>query len=80
MSTPKDDTGDKEGGRPRAEHGYRSEVSWDGGKGRQPYENREQPAGHENGQPAGWPETEGGDRGKASGRTLEQMEEVRSKP
>ncbi|MES2940504.1 MAG: hypothetical protein V4864_22690 [Pseudomonadota bacterium] len=68
--------------RARAEHGYRNEVSWDGGKGRQPYANQAEAEGEEKekGQPAGWPETEGGDRGEASGRTLEQMEEVRKKP
>ena len=27
---------------PRAQHGYRNEVSWDGGKGRQPYTNQEE--------------------------------------
>lgn len=61
----------------RAEHGYRNEVSWDGGKGRQPYANQ---GDEEKGPPNGWPEVEGGDRGDASGRTLEQLEEVRKKP
>jgi hypothetical protein len=75
MSTAKDDD------KPRAEHGYRNEVSWDKGKGRQPYANQQDGEGEqEKDQPAGWPETEGGDRGDASGRTLEQMEEVRKLP
>ena len=63
--------------RTRAEHGYRNEVSWDGGKGRQPYANQ---GDEEKGPPNGWPETENGDRGDASGRTLDQLEEVRKKP
>jgi hypothetical protein len=60
----------------RAAHGYRNEVSWDGGKGRQPYVNQE---GAEDGVDAA-PEAEAGNRGEASGRNLEQMDEVKGKP
>lgn len=62
--------------KPKAEHGPSTEVTWDGGKGRQPYSNQgevEQP-------PAAYPETEAGDRGDASGRNLEQLEKVRQFP
>lgn len=60
----------------RAAHGYRNEVSWDGGKGRQPYANQ----GEEEQEPAAARGHEGGDRGEASGRNLEQMEAVMQKP
>ena len=59
-----------------AKHGYRNEVSWDGGKGRQPYTNQ---GSEEQGTDAA-PEAEGGNRGDASGRNLDQMEEVKGKP
>jgi len=60
----------------RARHGERSDVSWDAGKGRQPYANREeaQPG------PAAAPETEAGNRGEASGRNLQELEAVQRKP
>jgi hypothetical protein len=61
--------------RERAPHGPGTEVNWDGGAGRQPYGNQEEPLG-----PAAAPEAEGGTRGDAAGRTLEQMEQVRRKP
>lgn len=59
----------------RAAHGYRNEVSWDGGQGRQPYTNQEEEIG-----PATAKEFEGGDAGEASGRTIEQLEELRRRP
>jgi len=59
----------------KAAHGYRNEVSWDGGNGRQPYGNRER----EN-LPAAAHEEPGGDRGERSGRALEQLEQARRKP
>jgi hypothetical protein len=59
----------------RAQHGYRNEVSWDGGKGAQPYTNQEEEKG-----PATARETEAGNRGEASGRNLEQLEQLRRKP
>ncbi|MEJ8840211.1 hypothetical protein [Ramlibacter sp. AN1133] len=63
---------DQEG---RAKHGYRNEVSWDGGKGRQPYANREEEQG-----PAAAHETEAGNRGAASGRNQEDLEALRRRP
>lgn len=62
--------------KPKAEHGPSTEVTWEGGKGRQPYANQgevEQPP------PAGT-EVEAGDRGDASGRNLEQLEQVKKLP
>lgn len=59
----------------RAAHGYQSEVSWDDGKGGQPYANRDEALG-----PATFDETEAGNRGEASGRTLEELEEMKQKP
>ena len=61
-----------EAGQPRAEHGPQSEVTWDDGKGRQPYANQ----GQEETSSGGLPDIEGGDRGKASGRNLDQLEQV----
>ena len=60
----------------KAAHGYRNEVSWDGGRGSQPYANQ----GAEETETGAAPETDGGDRGKASGRNLEQMEQVKGVP
>lgn len=60
----------------RAKHGYRNEVSWDGGKGRQPYANQ----GKQEEGPATARETEGGNRGPASGQNLEQLEQLKRKP
>ena len=56
----------------RAQHGYRNEVSWDDGKGRQPYVNQEKEL-----PPAAAGEFEAGNAGERAGRTLEQMEELR---
>lgn len=61
----------------KAEHGPRSEVTWEGGSGRQPYSN--QPEG-ENADPASAPEVAEGNRGELSGRNLEQLDEARRKP
>ena len=60
---------------PRAQHGYRNEVSWDGGKGRQPYTNQEEEL-----PPAAAQDFEGGDAGDVAGRNSEQMEQVTGKP
>jgi len=57
----------------RAQHGYRNEVTWEDGKGRQPYANQ----GEEEAGPGAAAEVEGGNRGAASGRTLEQVEQLR---
>lgn len=61
----------------KAKHGARSEVARADGQGRQPYENQE-PAS-EGGTSAAH-EYAQGDRGDASGRNLEQLEEVKRKP
>ena len=61
----------------QAKHGYRNEVNWEGGSGRQPYGNqgrREQPS------PAAAPEVPEGNRADQSGRTLDQLERVKRKP
>jgi hypothetical protein len=60
-----------------AGHGYRNEVSWDEGKGRQPYGNR---SDGEQQQPSGAPEVEGGDAGDAAGRNMDDMEAVDEMP
>jgi hypothetical protein len=69
------DPGEAEGDG-RAAHGYRNEVSWDGGKGRQPYTNQ----GAEEQGPASAREYEAGDAGDIAGRNLEQLEAVKKKP
>ncbi|HWI78594.1 MAG TPA: hypothetical protein VNS31_05310 [Ramlibacter sp.] len=75
MSTPDATTPQPED---RAEHGARSEVTWDGGAGRQPYANQgEREASEPN---EGDDEMPEGDRGEMSGRNLEQLAEVRKKP
>ncbi|MCG2591856.1 hypothetical protein LZ009_03600 [Ramlibacter sp. XY19] len=61
---------------PRAEHGPQSEVTWDDGKGRQPYANQ----GKEETTSGSLPDVEGGDRGNASGRNLDQLEQVEGRP
>lgn len=63
-----------EAGAPKAGHGYRNEVTWDSGRGRQPYTNREEGA---EGPPNGGDEFEAGDRGDASGRNLDQLDEAK---
>jgi hypothetical protein len=60
----------------RAKHGYRNEVSWDGGKGRQPYTNQGE---DEQGTDAAH-ESKAGNRGEASGRNLEDLEALKRKP
>jgi hypothetical protein len=60
----------------KAGHGYRNEVNWDGGKGRQPYTNQ----GQEEQPPPGSPEYSEGDRGAHSGENLDQLEQVKRKP
>jgi hypothetical protein len=68
---PGEATGDGE-----ARHGYRNEVSWDGGEGRQPYTNR---GDVEQGTDA-MPEAEAGNEGEVAGRNVEQLREVKEKP
>lgn len=60
----------------KAEHGYRNEVSWSTGKGRQPYANQ----GEIEAGPAGAPEFEGGERGEHSGKAMDDLERVKQKP
>lgn len=72
MSTTKPQTDPPE----RAAHGGRTEVNWNGGKGRQRYANR----GREEAGPAAGGEVEAGDRGELSGRNLEQLEAVKKLP
>jgi hypothetical protein len=60
---------------PRAQHGYRNEVSWDGGQGRQPYTNQEQEL-----PPAAARNFKGGNAGDVAGRNSQQMEQVKRKP
>jgi len=60
----------------KALHGPSTEVTWDGGAGRQPYANQ----GDEEQGPGTAKETEAGNRGDASGRTLEQLDEAKRKP
>jgi hypothetical protein len=62
-------------GQGKARHGYQNEVSWDGGQGGQPYTNQQEEHG-----PAAAHETEAGNRGAASGRNLEQFEQLRGFP
>ena len=63
----------------RAVHGYRNEVSWDEGQGRQPYENREDnPMPPESG--GLMQDVEGGDRGAHSGVHREQSERAKGTP
>jgi hypothetical protein len=59
----------------RAQHGYRNEVTWDGGKGRQPYTNQEEEL-----RPGAAGAFEGGNAGATAGRNLEDLEELRRKP
>ena len=60
----------------QAQHGYRNEVSWDGGKGRQPYTNQ----GDVEQGPDTAREYAGGDAGDVAGRNVEQLEAVKRKP
>lgn len=62
--------------KPRAGHGTPSEVSWNGGAGRQPYANQGPEEAAETG---GGDEFPAGDRGELSGRNLEQLDEVKKK-
>ena len=59
---------------PKAEHGAPSEVTWNGGAGRQPYANQ----GHEEAAQTGGGEFAEGDRGELSGRNQDQLDRVRN--
>ena len=61
----------------KAGHGASTEVTWNEGQGRQPYANQ----GDEEAGPAGGAdEFTAGDRGDLSGRTQEQLEQVKKLP
>ena len=60
----------------QALHGARTEVTWEGGTGRQPYTNQ----GSEEQGPAADAEYAEGDRGKLSGNNLDQLADVKRKP
>ena len=60
----------------KAAHGPQTEVTWDDGKGRQPYANQ----GAQEESSGGAAEEEAGNRGDASGRNLDQLEQVRTRP
>lgn len=61
----------------QARHGYRNEVSWGTGDGRQPYSNQ---GSEETPSPAAGAEEVEGNRGERSGRNLDQLEQVKRKP
>jgi len=61
----------------QARHGYRNEVNWEGGSGRQPYSNqgrRETPS------PAAGEDAPEGNRTTRSGNNQDQLERVKRKP
>lgn len=77
--TPKPDQATPpEEGKPQNQtlHGARTEVSWDQGRGSQPYANQGE---KDNGEPAD-AQFAVGDRGRLSGNNLDQLEEVKKKP
>jgi len=59
-----------------ARHGYRNEVTWEGGSGRQPYSNQ----GRGKPSPSAAQEVPEGNRAEHSGTSLEQLERVKTKP
>lgn len=59
-----------------ARHGPRSEVTWEGGSGRQPYANQ----GPQETTESDNQEVPEGNRGDASGRNLEQLRKSRGTP
>lgn len=60
---------------PHARHGYRNEVTWEGGSGRQPYTNQRPGAPS----PGAAQEPVEGNRGDRSGVTQDQFDQVKSK-
>jgi hypothetical protein len=77
-SAMNENTGGKGGEAGQAKHGPRSEVTWEGGSGRQPYSNRGQEEAAEPNAPDD--EVAQGDRGERSGRNFEQLAEAKRKP
>ena len=74
MNTPPD--GSKDAQESRARHGPRSEVTWEGGSGRQPYANR----GAEETTESDNHEVSEGSRKEESGRNREQLDKARGTP
>lgn len=60
----------------KALHGPSTEVTWDGGRGSQPYANQ----GREEQGPAAAHGHPAGNRGEASGRNQDQLEQVKGLP
>ena len=61
-----------------ARHGARSEITWEGGSGRQPYSNRGKEEAAEPNAPDD--EVAEGNRGDRSGRNIDQLDEAKRKP
>jgi hypothetical protein len=59
-----------------ARHGPRSEVTWEGGSGRQPYANQ----GERETTESDNHEVAEGNRGEESGRNIEQLDKVKGTP
>lgn len=94
MNDQKTQAGEPSGSEAKARHGYRNEVNWEGGSGRQ----QDPPLGHGQVQgrmtgrqpysnqppgapsPAGTEEHAEGNRAERSGRNLDQLERVKRKP
>lgn len=94
MNEQNTSAGQQSGSEAKARHGYRNEVNWEGGSGRQ----QEPPVGHAqvqgrlagrqpySNQPPGAPSPMAGDehaegnRAERSGRNLDQLERVKRKP
>ncbi len=62
---------------PKASHGFRSEVSWDQGRGSQPYSNQ---GPEESREPNLGNEFDGGDQGEHAGVSREQLKAVKGLP
>lgn len=77
MTQPAPDQQPDEAGQAKAEHGARSDVNWDDGRGSEPYANQD---GAKEEDPAAGDEFSEGDRGELSGRNLEQLDAVKKKP
>ena len=60
----------------RAQHGARSEINWEGGRGRQPYANQ----GPQETTESDNREVSEGNRGEESGRNMEQLDRARGVP
>jgi len=69
-------SGNEPGTEGQARHGYRNEVNWEGGSGRQPYSNQDRRGAPS---PAAGDEVAQGNRAERSGVTLDQLERVKQK-